>query len=655
MRYTPNVADCASMKLSIVVLSLIAPAAASAQTWAVESPDGRTVVTLERHDGGHLTWRITRDRESVLEASPLGIRRDDQSFADGLVVIDAAALREIDERYTMPHGKRRDHRVRAREQTVTFANATGARVDVIVRAHDAGAAMRYRFASGSGRRTVVEELTGFKVPAGATGWLMPQQAVDKYGPAYEEFFEEVASGANAPRPDGWAFPALFKTREGKWLLLHESGLDGEYCGSHLAIAPGDVYTIRFPDQKEGLGVGERLPSSMLPWTTPWRVVIVGDRAGDILESDLVNDLSPPSRLTETSWIRPGRASWSWWSASNSPRHAAQLNAFIDMGAEMGWEYALVDANWNFMETGRIEDVIAHAKQKGVGLFFWYNSGGPHNDVTEAPRDRMHTRDARRAEFAKLREWGVKGVKVDFWHSDKQDRIRQYRDILADAIDFQLMVNFHGSTVPRGWQREFPHLVSMEAVFGAEQYKFREEFATRAASHNTILPFTRNAIGSMDYTPVTFSDAKFPHTTTNAHELAQAVVFESGVQHFADSTSSYRGLPDAPKAFLEAVPAAWDETRAIAGEPGQFVVVARRNAREWYVGGLNGLETPRHVTVPLALLGSGKWTASIVRDGDADRTFAGETRSVTAKDTIAIDMRGRGGFVVRLVPATGGTR
>ena len=151
------------------------------------------------------------------------------------------------------------------------------------------------------------------------------------------------------------------------------------------------------------------------------------------------------------------------------------------------------------------------------------------------------------EFAKLRDWGVKGVKVDFWQSDKQDRIRQYRDLLRDAAEFHLLVDFHGCTLPRGWSREFPNLVTMEAV-GAEQYKARVEMAEGGARHNTILPFTRNVVGSMDYTPVTFGDAQFPHRTTNAHELALAVVFESGVQHFADSVESYRSLADAPKQF-----------------------------------------------------------------------------------------------------------
>ena len=507
-----------------------APEQASSASWSVASPDGRTTIALSRGAGGTLSYRVTRNGQPVLADSPLGIRRADQTFESGLSFTGATNVTPIDERYTMPFGKRRDHHVIARERTVTFTTASGAKLDVVLRAHDDGVAFRYRFPDSSqDKKTVVGEKTGFHAPRGSTAWVMPQQEGHKYGPAYEDFYVEVPAGTNSERPDGWAFPALFKTPQNKWVLITESALDETYCGSHLAQdASNSTYRIAFPDPKEGLGVGRVEPESTLPWTMPWRVVIVGDAAGRILESDLVLDLAPATNVASTNWIKPGRAAWSWWSKSDSPKHAEDLNAFTDLAAEMGWEYALVDANWNLMQTGTIENVIAHAKAKNVGLLFWYNSGGPHNDVTEAPRDRMHTREARRAEFEKLKAWGVKGVKVDFWHSDKQDRIAQYRDVLRDAAGFQLMVNFHGSTIPRGWSREFPNLIGMEAVFGAEQYKFRDSYPAKAAWHNTVLPFTRNAVGPMDFTPVTFSDAKYPHTTTNAHELALSIVFVFGL-------------------------------------------------------------------------------------------------------------------------------
>ena len=645
------------MKILLVALACCAIAApCGAQEWSVASPDGRTTIALTRSKDGRLSWHAARSGVEILGDSPLGIRRSDQAFVDGLKLVTAGAIRPIAERYTMPHGKRHLHQVAGRERTVTVANASGARLQIVLRAHNDGVAFRYRFPEQDATpKTVVEELTGFRVPK-SKAWIQAQVKAERYTPAYEDYYNEMASGTAAPLKEGWLFPALFKTEAGKWLLLHESGLDGEYCASHLAQNAGEgVYRIQFPDAGEGRGIGEVNPTSTLPWTLPWRVVIVGDDAGRILESDLVLDLSPPSRVKDTKWIKPGRASWSWWSASNSPKHASELNAFVDLAADMSWEYSLVDANWNLMESGRIDEVIAHAKEKAVGLLFWYNSGGPHNDVTEAPRERMFSQAVRRGEFAKLRDWGVKGVKVDFWQSDKQDRIRQYRDVLADAAEYQILVNFHGSTVPRGWSREFPHLMTMEGVAGAEQYKFREDFTERAAWHNAVLPFTRNAIGPMDYTPITFTDHKFPHLTTSAHELALSVVFESGIQHFADSVEAFTGLPEEPKAFLKAVPAAWDDTRSIRAEPGETVVVARRSGNAWYVGGINGRSTPQNVTVALAFLGAGSWKGTVIADGDADRTFRVDSRAATSKDQLPIAMRARGGFVARFEKAPGGTQ
>ena len=623
---------------------------------AVTSPDGRTSIEVRRHASGRpvgdgaIVYRVTRDGEEVLGDSPLGLRRADQDFdATRLTVVGATDVRAIDERYTLPAGKARTHHVVARERTLQLANPGGARLDITLRAQNDGVAFRYRFPDrAGGTKTVAEEATGFHVPQGSLAWLLPRQPVGKYAPAYEDLFQQVASGTSAALPDGWDFPALFKTPAGKWVLLTESGLDETYCGSHLAqIAPDGIYRIRFPDPAENRGIGSAQPSSSLPWTMPWRVVIVGDRAGQIIESDLVADLSPPSRIGAAAWVKPGRAAWSWWSMSDSPKHAEQLNQFTDLAAEMGWEYALVDANWNLMQTGTIADVIAHARQKHVGLLFWYNSGGPHNDVTEAPRDRVFTHEERVKEFTQLRAWGVKGIKVDFWQSDKQDRIKQYRDLLKDAADFQLMVDFHGSTIPRGWQREFPNLIGMEAVAGAEQYKFREDYAGKAPWLNTVLPFTRNAVGPMDFTPVTFSDAKYPHQTTNAHELALSVIFETPIQHFADSADSYRAQPEAVKTFLKQVPTAWDETRVMSGEPGDTVVIARRAGDVWYVGGLNGTDIHQGVGLDAAALGGGVWHGEMIGDGSTAREFRSGAIELRPGGIASVPMLPHGGFVMRL--------
>jgi hypothetical protein len=316
---------------------------------------------------------------------------------------------------------------------------------------------------------------------------------------------------------------------------------------------------------------------------------------------------------------------------------------------MGWEYFLVDANWDLMNNGNVRELAEYARKKNVGLFLWYNSGGDHNIVTEKPRGCMNSTEIRKFEFEMLKKWGVKGVKIDFFQSDKQNIMALYHDILRDAAQSQIMVNFHGCTVPRGWDRTWPHLMSMEAVRGAECYTFAPEFPAKAPQHNTILPFTRNAVGPMDYTPCTLTDDKNPHQTSNAHELALTVVFESSLLHLADRVSAYRNLPEAPKSFLRDVPVVWDEIRYVSGMPGQSAVIARRHGDTWYVGAINGQNEPVKVSVPLRFLGEGRFVGMAISDGQDPRSFASRPVEAQSSDVLEMSLLARGGGVIRLSP------
>jgi hypothetical protein len=300
-----------------------------------------------------------------------------------------------------------------------------------------------------------------------------------------------------------------------------------------------------------------------------------------------------------------------------------------------------------MKNGTIHDLIAYANSKGVGLLLWYNSGGPHNIVTEKPRGTMSLKDIRRFEFAMLKKWGIKGIKVDFFQSDKQNVIQLYHDILKDAADYQIMVNFHGCTLPRGWSRTYPHLMSMEAVKGEECYSFDKLYPKMALTLNTILPFTRNVVGPMDYTPVMFWDNVYPHLTTYTHELAQAVVYESGWIHFADGTKAYLELPEVPKQFLKDVPAAWDETKFVDGYPGKYIFIARRKGNQWFLGGITGEDTTRKFNLDLSFLGSGVYNATIICDGAMPRSFKTYNQSLTGNDKLKITLQKYGGFAAHL--------
>jgi len=626
----------------------------------VPSPSGNVVATIRLSYGsqtaktGHLDYKVDYAGREAIPYSPLGIIRADQEFSDNLRFAAATKPRQVNETYIMPHGKRRVCRDRYNESTVKLRNTNGAKLELIARAYDDGIALRYYFGESSDETyTVTKELTGFQLPIGGKIWLHPYDKATKYTPSYETYYSDgVPVGTPSPNEEGWAFPALFQNADAScWGLITEAATDPTYCGCRLEQNADDgLYRIRFPNEAEGNYTGQINPSSSLPWATPWRVIILGESLGTIVESTLVANLNPPSIVEDTSWIKPGRASWSWLFDHDSPQDHDKLRRWIDLAAQMGWEYSLIDANWTIMKNGTIHDLIAYANEKGVGLLLWYNSGGPHNQVTEKPRGTMLLRDVRRFEFALLKKWGVKGVKIDFFQSDKQNIMQLYHDILKDAADFEIMVNFHGCTLPRGWSRTYPHLMTTEAVKGEECYSFDKRYPRMALAYNTIIPFTRNVVGSMDQTPVMFWDNRYPHLTSYAHELAQAVVYESGWVHFADGVEAYLELPEAPKQLLKDVPVAWDDTKFLAGFPGKYAVLARRKADQWFIGCLSGEEATRELDLDLSFLGAGAYAATIITDGSESRTFKTSNRTVTASDRLKITIRKHGGFVAQLKPS-----
>jgi len=433
-------------------------------------------------------------------------------------------------------------------------------------------------------------------------------------------------------------------------LLHESDVRYDDQGSHLmAQAQGGIYNISPPLKDRGMGFGENYPSAPLPWEMPWRFGIISDKLNDIVESNMVFHLSRDTALTDTSWITPGVSAWSWASDHASSRNLSKLKRFIDLAATMNWPYALVDANWQTISDTSMEELVTYADAQNVGLTFWYNSGGRHNFVTEGPRNRLDDRRRRRKEFKKLQRLGVKGVKVDFFHSDKQDMMNLYLDILEDAAEYKLLVIFHGSTIPRGWARTWPNLMTMESVRGAEAYTFvsTPNYAELATYQNTIIPFTRNVIGSMDFTPVSYEDQFTPRLTTNGHETALAVLFESGIQHIADSASSISSLPDEYKKYFKTLPTVWDETRYVSGYPGKDVILARRAGERWFVAGVNGENQQKEVVLNLGFIDETILNGTILHDGEGARDFASSRMSTQTPTEIKIKMQPFGGFVIQI--------
>ena len=630
---------------------------------SLSSPDKNVTVNLKL-ENGNLTYNVTRDHKTIVDWSTLAINLQDQSFNKNLRLKNVDPVTDWRDDYHMISGKRAHNIAHAKEQVFHFINNQGAALDVIVRALDKGFAFRYRIPRADlVPYTVTEELTGFAIPKGKA-WIEPYDELQRWGPSHEVGYEVgVNTGATSPKKTGWAFPALFEVGS-TWLLLSESAMDERYVSSHLKAQPTNrTYQLEFPWENENYGFGATTPSGTGTVLTPWRVGILGELK-DIVESNLINDLARPAIKGDFSWVKPGRVSWSWWGDMASPSHAPTLRHYIDFAAEMGWEYALIDCGWHEMREGNIEGIIDYAKQKNVGIFLWYNSSGPYTRVLDCgPIDRLHTHERRIKEFTQLKAWGVKGIKVDFFQSDKQHIMAYYEGLAKDAADFGLILNTHSSTIPRGWVRTYPNYLSTEAVKGAEQYPVAD-FTNKASKWNATLPFTRNVIGPMDYTPTTFSDrgtglSTVPATalkdtsnalrlTTNAHELALAVGFESGVQHLADRPLSYKSQPASVIQYLKDLPVTWDDIYFINGYPGKAFVAARRKGNEYWIAGINGPNAEK-LALDFSFLPAGEYQLELLADGKTARSFAISNRAINRTTKISVPVLDHGGFAARVIP------
>lgn len=627
--------------LSLIGLSGGFLAAAETDSWSLASPDGRCVISVSLGDEGDLSYQVSRGGKEVILKSPLGLKRDDQDFERALVFDHAGAMETRREKYDLFTGPQSqvDHALNHR--SLTFHNANQIPLEIDLAASDQGVAFRYRFTGADEEvRVIQSESTGFTLPSEARGWLQPYHSAGTYTPAYEDFYFPVSPGDPPPesrgKTVGWAFPALFKVHQAEtWVLLTESGTDEAYSACHMGPdSSGGIYRIAFPKTDEATkGHPSKIgpePRHTVPWTMPWRVMVLGKSAGDIATATLVTDLAAPSKIADTSWIKPGRASWAWWSYPDGPATAELFNGFTDLAAKMTWEYTLFDAGWWDPGLGTISD---HARAKKVMPLVWM----PASDAYDAERC------ARKLD--QLAAAGVRGVKVDFWCSDRQETIAAQLRLMKDAAERKLVVNFHGCTLPRGWQRTWPNYLTCEAVLGTESYFYESRYTEKAAELNTVLPFTRNAVGPMDVTPVAVTAKKYQRTTTAAHELATSIIATSGIIHYADSPDFFESLPPEALQILRDAPARWEETRCLLGEPGKAAIFARRSGKTWFIAGLNGTGKPLPVTLDLSAFKEFPRRLMVAEGPDA--LIQAAVSPVADAAEWKHELPPRGGFILRL--------
>ena len=621
------------------------------QSYTISSPDKNILVTCNAEKAA---YTISYKGQSITQDSKLGVIREDEDFSKDLKVIKASAPTVVRDNYTMVNAKKKNITYVATQRIIETKTPSGKKMNIVFRVSNDGVAFRYKFPEKSTDvKKISAEATSFHFYDGTRAWLQPkaeaQSGWEHSNPAYEaHYMSDIATGTPSPGKNGWVYPALFKYND-TWMLITEAALGRTYCGTALQQnSPDNEYKINFPQAPEVFKDGKATlnPESTLPWETPWRIIVIGS-IKTIVESTLGTDLALPAKKMDASFIKPGKSSWSWIIKKDDSTIFSVQKNYIDFASDMKWQYCLLDANWDtLIGYDSVKILSDYARQKNVGLLLWYNSAGSWNTVKYHPKDKLLTHEKRIKEFARLKEMGIKGLKIDFFSGDGQSMINYYQDLLEDAAQFGLLLNFHGATLPRGLQRTYPNFMTAEAVFGYEMITFGQQSANREPEHAVMSALVRNAFDPMDFTPMNlYKIPRIKRVTTAAFELATAVVYLSGIQHYAETPEGMKHVPEFVKDFLRTLPNSWDDVKCIEVYPGKLYVVARKAGNKWYVAGINGENINKELTLDLSFLKNkkGQLIVSGVENKD-EPSFDVKNIVITVSGKMNITLKGNDGFV-----------
>ncbi|HJV69347.1 glycoside hydrolase family 97 protein [Ideonella sp.] len=622
-------------------------ASAHAADAVIASPDGRTTLRIAE-DGA--TFSVARRGETVIAASPLGLDLDGAP-ALGALKLESREDATVNRTIPLVATKASSARDHYRGATLAFREAGGGRrLFIDARAYDDGVAFRYRI-DDAGPVKLRGELTAF-VPAGDASCL-----VAEVEGAHERPFERLRI-SQLKTDIAYDVPVVCATPSGRThYAITQAHLQG-YTGASLS-REGAALRVRLSGVPKRPGPAYVSSAGL---TTAWRAVMVADRAGELIESHLVGNLNPPpdaEKLGDFSWVKPGKASWDWWSGplEGVKPDLAAYKRFIDFAAESGFPYHLIDAGWSWgagpccdplpttditrpAEGIDMPALVRYAADKGVGLLLWV-----HWEHLAPRLDEVLDTYAR---------WGIKGIKVDFMNRDDQEMVAFYQRVAEGTAKRKMLLDMHGAYVPAGLQRTYPNYITQEGVLGAEWNKMDRRITPQ---HNLMLPYTRMLAGPLDYTPGGFRNvptqafevrAVMPQTqTTRGQALAMYVVYDSPLQMVSDDPSNYRGEPGFE--FIKRVPTAWDETRFISGEPGRDIVLARRSGKHWYIGAMTSDEA-RTARVKLDFLPAGPaYRATVWEDGEVARELKRSVRTVRRGDVLTLRQAPAGGAAVVLDP------
>ena len=641
------------MKKTIICCLALLCLTIGTKAQTISSPDGKIQVSLDLQNGKPC-YSVNYEGQAMLNRSALGVVTNIGDYTQGLTLKEGFGSMPVSETYTLNNIKQRQVSYQANEGVATYLQNGQPVMDITFRVSNRDVAFRYKIYPKRDTRVCVvqSEASGFVLPEGTTTFLCPQSkpmgGFARTSPSYETSYTlDDAMGKNG-WGEGYTFPCLFKTPTG-WVLISETGTDGNYVGCRLLNEGGANYRIGFPQPGELNGVGSVTPAMSLPGETPWRTITVGPLA-NIVETTVPFDLVQPKYKASQEYVY-GRGSWSWIIGLDNSCNFDEQKRYIDFSAAMGYQSVLIDAFWD-KQIGyeKIAELARYGKTKGVGLFLWYNSNGKWNDAPQTPIGKMDNGRIRREEMKWMKENGIRGIKVDFFGGDKQPTMQLYEEILADANDFGLLCIFHGCTLPRGWERMYPNYAASEAVLASENLHFGQGACDAEARNGCTHPFIRNTVGSMDFGGSTLNkyynaDNKrgTVRKTSDVYALATAVLFQSAVQHFAMAPNNLTDAPAWAIDFMKQVPTTWDEVKFIDGYPGKYVILARRCGDKWYVVGINAESEPLKQTVTLPMFDKGAEVT--VYSDDAQLNGSVKTLKQNKKQQMMITIPCNGGVVI----------
>ena len=642
------------MKTFFTLISLLSVSLIYGQNMNVSSPDGLLSVTVFIETGLPV-YSVTYKNKTILENSPLGLVTNEGDFSTELTYVEHKTG-EVDKQYQQEKIKRSQIHYKANTMTCTSQDAKERKISVAFQVSNNDIAFRYELPVWGERRACVveKEATGYRFPPNTTTFLSPMMGAmggfARTTPSYESGYEADAPMEKSTSREGYVFPGLFRVGDNGWVLLSETGVRSLYCASHLSQWKDGIFTVEYPNPTQNNGFDSSGAQLGLPCVTPWRTITVGKTLAPIVETTIpYNVVEPLYEASQT--YQYGRGTWSWivWQ-DNSMNWDDQIK-YIDLAASLGWEYILIDALWDTnIGYEKMEELIRYAHSKKVDVFLWYNTNGTFNDAPQGPRNKMNTSIARKQEMKWLKKMGVKGLKVDFLGGDKQETMRLYEDILSDANDYGLMIIFHGCTLPRGWERMYPNYVGSEAVLASEMLIFNQHTRENEAFYATLHPFIRNTVGCMEFGGVFLNKflvknntGRNKRLTTDAFQLATAVLFQNPVQMFALTPNNLTDAPSFAIDFMKQVPTTWDETVFIDGYPGKYVVLARRHGSQWYVSGVNAEKEPLKLKVNISMLAGKK--VMLYSDNNNKETSSKEI-SIARNGDFEIIMQSGGGFVLK---------